>query len=1102
MTIAERTLTPHQTPRSARRIVLRSFQSPGDVLMLTAAVRDLCGAHPGKFAIDVRTSCPALWENNPNLTPLGEADAGVESLDMHYPLIHESNQRPYHFIHGYVQYLEERLGLRIPVTRFSGDIHLSSDEKTLPPECLGPFDREPRFWIIIAGGKYDFTAKWWNPASYQAVIDHFRGRIQFVQCGEANHWHPPLNGVINLVGKTTLRQFLHLMHWADGVVCPVTFAMHLAAAVEMRPGRPPHRPCVVIAGGREPPHWEAYPHHQFISLVGALPCCAQGGCWKSRCQSVCDGDPKDHHDLCVAPVQLRPDLRIPQCMDLISAEDVINRIELYYRGGALEYASSQFNRELAAGRSVESEPVRAGMPMQAKSNHRKPQTVVASVGKISVAFHHGLGDCVYFAHLIALYIRRAYEIEVECTPDKRILFEAAGAKVISAGAAASHPWGYPAGYTHAGHGQFWQGSKMGHNLSQPPLPNIGEKPDLWKEYCDSRIDINPHLSAETIATVERWLAPLPRPVVLLHTKGNTNQHKKSLPDSTAAEFYKALLDRFDGSIILLDWDNRVPRLASYRVRHLDELGPCPLETLLALMTSADLMIGVDSGPLHLARFSSTPTIGVWMPGHYPATYTLPRQEQLNVVLGDHTREWNRFKRIPWDIVEHPGASYDASHLAEICVRMLETPRYLFDRATGSGRSLIAPDVQLQQFVREWCRGTAGNALSGFADRHRSFDVLFREISRRFESPTIVETGTIRAEEDWGGAGFFTYLAAAYLAQRGGRLHSVDLSQANCQFARVWTDVFGAEIHIHCQDSVTFLTNFTDPIDVLYLDSLDTTEPNHAEHAQRELEVGMPRLHERSLIVIDDTPWHGGAWIGKGARVVPLLLSRGWRILYAGYQVVLCPGDAPSDRDLARERAANRELEYKLQSRRVGTEPQIEHAGQRPSDDPTGDVDRKFPAPVIMNPSPNSKSEYPHPESRFPAPCQCVEPGWCARHNCYKHRAFFEYCRRSIEWFDLWERGDGPRSAPPDQSNLGSKAAGPASPHNASVQTGAPGLLTDCIHMGSELRREACPTCGGHVELKIFACEVHRECALSVNATGVHCCQSCAEYQQASAAPRS
>jgi len=145
-------------------MILRSFQSPGDVVMLTAAIRDLHNAHPDRFQTDVRTSADAVWENNPYLTPLHESDDGVQVIDMHYPLVHQSNQRPYHFIHGYTQFLEQQLDLRIPVTRFAGDIHLSEAEKAEP--LASDLSIPDRFWVIVAGGKYDFTAKWWNPASY------------------------------------------------------------------------------------------------------------------------------------------------------------------------------------------------------------------------------------------------------------------------------------------------------------------------------------------------------------------------------------------------------------------------------------------------------------------------------------------------------------------------------------------------------------------------------------------------------------------------------------------------------------------------------------------------------------------------------------------------------------------------------------------------------------------------------------------------------------------------------------------------------------------------------------------------------------------------
>ena len=142
-----------------RQLILRSFQSPGDVVMLTAAVRDLHVAHPGQFQTDVRTSADALWEHNPHLTRLNEGMPGVEVLDMHYPLVHQSNQRPYHFLHGYSQYLEEQLGLRIPVAKFSGDIHLSPSERERSASDDLQVSLPDHYWIMIAGGKFDFTAK-------------------------------------------------------------------------------------------------------------------------------------------------------------------------------------------------------------------------------------------------------------------------------------------------------------------------------------------------------------------------------------------------------------------------------------------------------------------------------------------------------------------------------------------------------------------------------------------------------------------------------------------------------------------------------------------------------------------------------------------------------------------------------------------------------------------------------------------------------------------------------------------------------------------------------------------------------------------------------
>lgn len=315
-----------------QKLILTNYLSPGDLLMLTAAVRDLHQCYPNQFITDVRTGSPELWENNPYLTPLETNDPEAKVLVCHYPLIQFSNQRPVHFIHGFIEYLNERLGLQIKPTHFGGDIHLSDAEKELPSPVEAITGLNVPYWIVVAGGKLDITIKWWHFRRWQAVVDYFRDQILFVQVGERHHYHPPLNGVLDLRGTTSVRELVGLVYHAQGVLCPVTFLMHLAAAVECKPGGPAHRPCVVVAGGREPPSWEAYPTHEFIHTIGKLSCCATGGCWRSRSVPLGDGDEKDEpNQRCVDVID-----NLPHCMHLISPKMVAERIKLYFQSCQLK----------------------------------------------------------------------------------------------------------------------------------------------------------------------------------------------------------------------------------------------------------------------------------------------------------------------------------------------------------------------------------------------------------------------------------------------------------------------------------------------------------------------------------------------------------------------------------------------------------------------------------------------------------------------------------------------------------------------------------------------------------------------------------------------
>lgn len=334
-------LKPEISP-NAIKLILKNHQSPGDIVMLTACVRDLHKAHPGKFITDVRTSCASLWDNNPYITKLDENDKDVRVINMHYPLIHQSNEGAYHFIHAFHDYLGDILNIKIPVTKFWGDIHLSNSEKSWISMIHEHYTKEDTpFWLICTGGKTDYSAKWWIPEYAQEVVDHFRGKIQFVQFGEkmSGHHHPPLHGVINLIGKTDIRQFIRLVGHSDGVICPVTFAMHLAASVEVyKKDKPKKRACVVTAGGREPSNFTCYTNHQYLHTNGCLSCCQSGGCWKSRTVALGDGDRKDK-ELCTNTVDFNG-RKVQRCMyDCVKPIDVIRAIEKYYSDGSLKYVN-------------------------------------------------------------------------------------------------------------------------------------------------------------------------------------------------------------------------------------------------------------------------------------------------------------------------------------------------------------------------------------------------------------------------------------------------------------------------------------------------------------------------------------------------------------------------------------------------------------------------------------------------------------------------------------------------------------------------------------------------------------------------------------------
>lgn len=310
-----------------RKIILRCFLSPGDVLTLTAAIKSLHDYYPGQFLTDVRTSCNCLFDHNPYITKLEESEA--EAIDMHYTdMISRSNQVPNTFLRGYTDHLGKQLGIRLELSTNRPHLWLSDEERTWINQVKEHIThRDTKFWIVVAGVKEDFTLKQWPIEYYQETVDRLCGQVQFVQVGESGHNHPRLRNVIDLVGQTDIRQLVRLCWWALGGLGPITFLQHIFAAFE--------KPYVALLGAREPVSWTQYPIQTTLHTLGALPCCRGGACWRSRVVSLGDGQEHDR-SLCEQPVfgLARP---VGRCMALIEPTEAVSAIQRYYQGGALAY---------------------------------------------------------------------------------------------------------------------------------------------------------------------------------------------------------------------------------------------------------------------------------------------------------------------------------------------------------------------------------------------------------------------------------------------------------------------------------------------------------------------------------------------------------------------------------------------------------------------------------------------------------------------------------------------------------------------------------------------------------------------------------------------
>jgi len=144
---------------------------------------------------------------------------------------------------------------------------------------------------------------------------------------------------------------------------------------------------------------------------------------------------------------------------------------------------------------------------------------------------------------------------------------------------------------------------------------------------------------------------------------------------------------------------------------------------------------------------------------------------------------------------------------------------------------------------------------------------------------IVETGTQRVKDDPGGSS--TTLFGAFCKRYGKKLFTVDNNPLHMKISIDCTREFKDYITYVLKDSVKFLREFNQKIDLLYLDSLDCPPPPaDATEAQlynlSELKAAYDKMGKGSVLLIDDNNFANG---GKSRFSKTFLLeTMQWRCI--------------------------------------------------------------------------------------------------------------------------------------------------------------------------------------------------------------------------------
>ncbi len=826
---------PKPVAAGAAPLVVTQHQCPGDILCLTAALRDLKLAHPG-MDLWYDGNHPALFENNPHVK-IGRPPVAHRTLRAEYPGIGNSNQSNAHLISCFADFLMDKLGVKFRMTRLAPDLHLSEKERSLEP--VANFDVSRHYWVLNAGMKWDFTLKLWPPEHWAKVIAYLNGRgIEVVQIGTTHDgWNPTLEGVVNLVGKTPrIRDALRLIYHAAGVLTHLSFPMHAAAAFG--------KPCVIPGGGREPPQFIQYPTQRYLHTVGMLDCCRQQACWKSRAY-VKPGQTPD----CLRIVEASQGMKVGQCMRMIQPDQVIAEIDRYYEH-TLKWPAASVKKE------PPSPPAAAAAP-EARITIRpdEPPTLANS------------------AAWLRAQLTRLPKIRIG---EGRGIVTVAGGKYTPSGWVLCHKL-RQLGCTLPI--EWWA---LDHAEVEPaivaPLESLGvlfrytrehaAENHTWRSGPAGPIDLNGWESKPYAIAHSRF-----QEVLFLDADIRVRRDPSFLFESAQYREYGALFwpDQTSDCSASVSW-----KVCGLEPRHEPDMESgqmvidkqrCAVPLALTVrMNEWSLPFFYDGRKTGLYGDKDTFRLAWHICGQPYFMAPAPRR-----IRGAFEQLWA--DGVP--LFEHPAGGPKLKATDADGDGFLEAYRRC--AALASARAAGIDDARVERLLEERC-----------ASRLNVFRHIWRWV-RGIDAPRILETGCARQPDDWDrrpgrddGAGFSTYLLGVMAQQRRGTLTSIDNDAGHIEFARKIAGSLPVNfVHADSRQSL----REQPACDAYYLDSLDTYAAGFAEHGLAEFEAvhsALIKSRKPAVVAFDDTSQADGAWHGKGSLAAAAMAKDSrYQLVYRG-----------------------------------------------------------------------------------------------------------------------------------------------------------------------------------------------------------------------------